>query len=388
MKNTNMSFFNLFPIMIAFCVMGFIDIVGVATSYVKEQYELSDKYANLLPSMALVWFFLISLPTGIMMSRIGRKNTVLLSLLITTIAMPICFIGNNFYMVLLSFVFLGIGNTIMQVSINPFLSNVVDSKHVTSAITFGQFLKSVVSSVGPILISIAAVKYGDWRFLFIVYTIISAFVFIWLSMTKVKREVLSDSVHLGYCKIFSMLKDSYLLICFTLIFFAVGIEISLMTIVPKYLKEIGGFSLEKGSLACSIFYFAKMTAAFAGSFILARFSSMKYLIISLWILICAFICFILFSSYNLLIISLIIMGLAIANIFSVVISLAMQHNHDHANEISALMITAIAGGALLPFLVGIVSDVSSQRLSLFIPLISSVYMLFGATFLMKKSYRR
>ena len=74
---------KLLPIMLAFGVMGFIDIVGVATSYVKEQYSLSDSIANLLPSMAMIWFVLISLPTSVLMGKIGRKNTVLLSFKLT-----------------------------------------------------------------------------------------------------------------------------------------------------------------------------------------------------------------------------------------------------------------------------------------------------------------
>lgn len=376
---------KLLPIMLAFGVMGFIDIVGVATSYVKEQYSLSDSIANLLPSMAMIWFVLISLPTSVLMGKIGRKNTVLLSLLIMTVAMPVCFIGNSFPAILLSFALLGIGNTILQVSINPLLNNILDSRHITSAITFGQFVKAIVSFLGPILISYAASKFSDWRFVFIAYTIASLLAFLWLAMTPIEREkISSETSGNSIGKIFAMLRQPYLLVCFTMILFVVGFEISLMTAIPKYLKEACDVPLEKGSLGCSIFYAAKTVAAFAGTFILAKMSPRKYLTISLVILLASFVWFMAIENVWSMAVSIVVIGLAIANVFSVVLSMAMKHSPEYANEISALMITGIAGGALLPPVVGVVADMASQRISLFVPLAVLLYMLFAAVKWMKK----
>lgn len=86
-NNGKSAALRLIPLFFCFAVMGFIDIVGVATNYVKVDFNLSDTVANLLPSMSLIWFLLISIPSAALMNRIGRKNTVLLSLVIMAAAL-------------------------------------------------------------------------------------------------------------------------------------------------------------------------------------------------------------------------------------------------------------------------------------------------------------
>ena len=124
------SSLHLLPILFGFFVMGFVDVVGIASNYVKNDFALSDTVANLLPSMVFLWFFVFSVPTGILMNRIGRKNTVLLSIFVTGLAMLVPLVSYTYVAVLVAFALLGIGNTILQVSLNPLLTNIVDRKSV------------------------------------------------------------------------------------------------------------------------------------------------------------------------------------------------------------------------------------------------------------------
>lgn len=78
---------KLVPIMFAFFAMGFVDMVGTATNYVKADFSLSDTMANFLPSMVFLWFFFLSVPTSLLMNKIGRRKTVLVSLLVTVLAL-------------------------------------------------------------------------------------------------------------------------------------------------------------------------------------------------------------------------------------------------------------------------------------------------------------
>lgn len=135
----------LSPILFSFFIMGFVDIVGIVTSYVKKDFELSDTLANMLPMMAFLWFAVISIPTGLLMGKIGRKNTVLFSGFITIIAMLVPFIDYQFYFILLAFALLGIGNTILQVSVPSLLTSVVEKKMITSVLTLGYFIKAISS---------------------------------------------------------------------------------------------------------------------------------------------------------------------------------------------------------------------------------------------------
>ena len=77
----------IYPILFGFFVMGFADVVGIATNYVKVDFSLSDTLANLLPMMVFLWFVLFSIPTGILMGKVGRRNTVVIALAITALAM-------------------------------------------------------------------------------------------------------------------------------------------------------------------------------------------------------------------------------------------------------------------------------------------------------------
>ena len=68
---------QILPVMLCFFAMGFVDLVGIASNYVKADLGLSDTQANIFPSLVFFWFLIFSVPTGILMTKIGRKKTVL-----------------------------------------------------------------------------------------------------------------------------------------------------------------------------------------------------------------------------------------------------------------------------------------------------------------------
>ena len=97
--------------MFTFFVMGFVDMVGTATNYVKADFALTDTVANFLPTMVFFWFLILAVPAGLMMNRIGKRRTVLLSLIITMFALALPLFAYNYPIMLVSFALLGIGNT-------------------------------------------------------------------------------------------------------------------------------------------------------------------------------------------------------------------------------------------------------------------------------------
>ena len=70
-------FAKTLPVLLGFFVMGFCDIVGISSDYAASAFGWSATMAGLIPSVVFVWFFLLGVPFGLMMNRIGRKNTVL-----------------------------------------------------------------------------------------------------------------------------------------------------------------------------------------------------------------------------------------------------------------------------------------------------------------------
>ncbi|HIW65158.1 MAG TPA: MFS transporter, partial [Candidatus Alistipes intestinipullorum] len=167
--NRKTSVAGLLPVLFSFFVMGFVDVVGVATSYVKSDFALNDRIANLLPMMVFLWFAVCSLPTGMLMGRIGRKRTVMASAAVTFVAMLLPMVAYSFPVVLTAFALLGIGNTMLQVSLNPLLADVAGASRATSMLTLGQFIKAICSMLGPVLVGVAAGVWGNWRLIFLLY---------------------------------------------------------------------------------------------------------------------------------------------------------------------------------------------------------------------------
>ena len=79
----------ILPVLFAFVVMGFGDVAGIVTSHVKEDFQLTETLAGLIPMAIFVWFLLLSAPTALMMNKIGRKATVQVSNVITFLGMLI-----------------------------------------------------------------------------------------------------------------------------------------------------------------------------------------------------------------------------------------------------------------------------------------------------------
>lgn len=368
---------GLFPVLFAFLIMGLIDVVGISTSYAKKDFALSDTLANLLPMMAFIWFALISFPTGIVMGKVGRKNTVLFSLALTVLAMVLPLLSYSFPIVLLAFMILGISNTILQVSLNPLLLNTIAKEKITSMLTLGQFIKAVSSMLGPALISLVVGVWGDWKNMFLVYAILSFVSFAWLASTKIPKEV-SDESTLSIKSILSLFADTRLLLYFSMILLSVGFEIGLMTGIPKYFTDSYSFTLESAGLGCSLYYLFRMSGTFAGSFILARYSERKFLLFSLVIAVISYSVFMCTDHVMTLLIVLSLLGLSCANIFPIVYSMAIQKIPEKANEISAMMIMGVAGGAIMPFAMGIVTDWFSLWGSLLLPFGALIYMLISS----------
>jgi FHS family L-fucose permease-like MFS transporter len=356
---TKVSLTKVFPVLFGFFIMGFVDVVGISTSYVQKDFGLTDSVANLLPMMVFLWFAVFSVPTGLLMNKIGRKNTVLLSMFITFLALLVPLLTYSYGMVLFAFALLGIGNTILQVSLNPLVSNVVSKEQLTSRLTLGQFIKAIASFLGPIIAGLAAATLGNWKLLFPMFAAITLLSSLWLWFTPLPRdEQVEQTTSFGAA--FSLLKDKSILLLFLGILFVVGVDVGMNMATPKFLMERIGMPLEQAGLGTSLYFAARTAGALTGAILLARFAAMRFFKISMLAAIGAMIILLFSHSIVVVLIMVGIIGFAIANIFSIIFSMALQKRPGRGNEISGLMIMGVAGGAVLPPLMGLASDAIGQ----------------------------
>jgi len=374
MNNKN-TLTQLIPVMLAFFTMGFVDLVGIATNYIKSDFALNDTMANLMPSMVFLWFLIFSVPTGMLMNRIGRRKTVLLSIVVTIMALLVPLLHYSFAMMLIAFSLLGIGNTLMQVSLNPLVSNIVSGDRLASTLTFGQFVKAIASFLAPIIAAWAVIRFGDWKMLFPIFAVIAIIAVIALNFTKVKEIPVEHQSTFGEC--FALLKDSSILMLFLGIMMHVGIDVGINTTAPKLLIERTGMALAQAGYATSIYFLFRTVGSLSGAFILAKYSSKTFFLVSITMIGLAILGLFFVQGAIAIYFCIALIGFGNSNIFSIMFSQALLHLPSRNNEISGLMIMGLAGGAIFPLLMGIVSDaLKSQIGAVIVLMLCLIYLAF------------
>ena len=278
-----MKYGRLIPVMLCFFAMGFVDLVGIASNYVKADLALTDAQANIFPSLVFFWFLIFSVPTGMLMNRIGRKRTVLLSLAVTAVSLMLPLFGDGYGLMLCSFSLLGIGNALMQTSLNPLLSNIISGDKLASSLTFGQFVKAIASFLAPYIAMWGATQamptFGlGWRVLFPVYMVVAIIAIVWLSSTPIDEEKPDKASGLVNC--LKLLGTPFILLCFIGIMCHVGIDVGTNTTAPKLLMERVGLTLEEAGFATSLYFIFRTAGCLLGTFILQHLSARRFLAVS------------------------------------------------------------------------------------------------------------
>ena len=372
---------KLIPVMLCFFTMGYVDMVGIASNYVKADLSLSDSMANTLPSLVFFWFLIFSIPTSLLMNKIGRKNTVLLSLVMTLVAMVVSMFTTYFPMLLLAFSLLGIGNAIMQTSLNPLVDSVMKGGASASTLTFGQFIKSIASFLAPIIASWGATTnaFGfGWRALYPIYLGIGILATLLLFGTRINEEpAVQEQKPVGeqFAGAFALLKDPFILLCFLAIICHVGIDVGTSVTAPKILMERTNIALNDAAIVCTIYFIAKAAGSFSGSFIMSYMKDWTFLLISVLMMVAAVFGLIFGQSTAVIYASVALMGFGNGNPFSIVFARAMQAAPEKKNEVSGLLIMGIFGGTIFPLLMGFASDAIGQVGAVLVMTVGILYLL-------------
>ncbi len=364
--------------MFAFFSMGFVDMVGTATNYVKADFNLSDTMANFLPSMVFLWFFFLSVPTSLLMNRIGKRKTVVLSLIVTAAALVLPLCGYNYPVMLASFCLLGIGNTLMQVSLNPLISCVVKGDKLASSLTFGQFVKAIASFSAPLIASWAAVRFGNWRILYGAFLVIGVIATLYVWFTKIEEDAPAEKTS-KFKDVLKLLGIPAVLMLFFGIVAHVGIDVGVNTCAPKILMERLGIPLTEAAIATSVYFLFRTIGCLTGSLILARWELRKFFVLSVVLMVLSMAGLFVCHSKAGIYVAIALVGYGNSNMFSMIFSKALVYMPERRNEMSGLMIMGLIGGTVFPILMGALSDVmGSQAGSVAVISLGVAYMIFLA----------
>lgn len=394
--------FAFVSVMFCFFAMGFVDLVGIASNYVKDDLGLNNTIANIMPSLVFFWFLIFSVPTGVLMNKIGRKKTVLLSLVVTVVSLLLPIFTENLAVMLIAFSLLGIGNALMQTSLNPLVSSLVRG-HLASTLTFGQFIKAIASLMAPYIAMWGATHAipdlgMGWRVLFPIYMTIGVVASLLLAGTPIDEETHDaetvaerKSVVRDYVDTFRLLGNSYVLLCFFGIMCHVGIDVGTNTTAPKLLQQYAQMTLNDAAFATSLYFIFRTIGCLTGSYFLRVFKTRTFFIISVSLMAASMICMMAgaanagnpATAKMLLYIGIAFVGYGNSNVFSMVLSQAMLYMPEKKNAISGLMIMGLFGGTVFPLLMGFASDAIGQTGAVGVMAIGVIYLF---TFINKVRY--
>ena len=378
----------ILPVMLCFFAMGFVDLVGIASNYVKEDLQLTDSVANIFPSLVFFWFLIFSVPTGMLMNKIGRKNTVLLSLVVTVLSLLLPLFGENFPIMLCAFSLLGIGNALMQTSLNPLVSTVMgggrsaegrsQGENLASTLTFGQFIKAIASFLAPYLAMWGATQaipsFGyDWRILFGIYFVVGILATVLLGVTPIEEEKMEGKAStFGEC--FKLLGTPIVLLSFFGIMCHVGIDVGTNTTAPKILMERLGMTLNDAAFATSLYFIFRTIGCLTGSFFLRVLPNRTFFIISVVMMALSMCGLFIGTEKWMLYTAIALVGYGNSNIFSICFAQALTSMPQKQNEVSGLMIMGLFGGTVFPLLMGFASDAIGQAGAVIVMAIGVVYL--------------
>ena len=370
---------QMIPVMLCFFAMGFVDLVGTASNYVQKDLGLTDSEANLFPSLVFFWFLIFSVPTGMLMNKIGRKKTVLVSLVVTMLSLALPIFGDSYTIMLLSFSLLGIGNAIMQTSLNPLVTNLISSDKLASTLTLGQFVKAIASFLAPILAVWGATTYLPtfglgWRALFLIYCVVSIMSIAMLAATPIREEAADKASSVSSC--LKLLGKPFILLCFLGIMCHVGIDVGTNTTAPKILMERLSLPLEEAGFATSVYFIFRTVGCFTGAFALRKVSARLFFMISAIMMVAAMILLLMSHSLIPIYVGVALVGFGNSNVFSIIFSQALVSAPEEKNEVSGLMIMGLFGGTVFPLAMGYAADAFGQFGAISVMAVGVAYLLY------------
>lgn len=378
--NSRKSFLlQIIPVMLCFFVMGFVDLVGTASNYVQKDLALTDAEANLFPSLVFFWFLIFAVPTGLLMNKIGRKKTVMISILVTAASLFIPLFGDTYMVMLIAFSLLGIGNAIMQTSLNPLVTNLIGSDKLASTLTFGQFVKAIASFLAPVLAAWGATTafptFGlGWRSLFLIYAVVSLMSVTLLGATPIEEERPDKASGVKECV--KLFRRPFILLCFIGIMCHVGIDVGSNATAPKIIMERLALPLEEAGFATGIYFIFRTIGCFLGAFILRSVSARLFFTVSVLMMLGGMAILFIADTLVPLYIGIALIGFGNSNIFSVVFAQALIYAPSEKNEVSGLMIMGLFGGTIFPLAMGFASDSVGQWGAVAVMTVGAAYLLY------------
>ena len=376
-----------------FFMWGFITCLNdILIPYLKLLFELNYTQAMLIQFCFFSAYFVVSVPAGMLVSRIGYKSGIVTGLLIAGAGCLLFLPAAQMHvyaMFLFALFVLASGITILQVAANPYVSVMGKPETASSRLTMTQAFNSLGTTVAPF--------FGAWLIfggmnapepvpgavtestvqvpylILAASLIVLAVIFAWLKLPAMGKKDPAEALPLGG----KAWQQRHLVLGAIGIFVYVGAEVGIGSFLAIYLSqpEIGGMTTAAASHYISWYFGGAMVGRFIGAAVMQKLNpgrvlafnaTMAVLLLAITIL----------SSGKLAMWSLLLVGLCNSIMFPTIFSLAIQGLKQYTSQGSGILCLAIVGGAILPLLQGMLADQIGVQLAFVLPLVCYLYIAF------------
>jgi fucose permease len=380
----------MLPVFVAFFVMGFVDAVGTLVGFAEKEMRLSGAQAGLLPFFGFIAFALFSVPAGALAERRGRRFLLAASLAVVLAGELIpSFTVGRFAPLLAAIFLIGSGMAALQVAGNPIMRDVSPPGRYARNLTFAQFIKSLGSISGPYLTALVVSLGFAWHRIFPLFAAVTLLALLLAAalpadsgraVERTARPAGGGGAAGGRGgtgaagSSLALLGEPRVALAVAGIFLYVGAEVGLNSWLAGFLTRGFGMDLATATrLGPGLFFIALAAGRLLGSAVLSFMSARRFFLISA-LLGLASLGLLFAGSRPLVLAGIAGCGLGFANIWPLVFALTVESRPERGSALSGLMCMAIAGGAVLPALMGAIADRASVTLAFAVPVASFLYL--------------
>jgi len=365
---------RLAVIFMVFFVMGFGDVRGSFVGIARETYGITAAQGSLVPFAGAVAFGLFALPAGLLATRKGKRYVLQAGLLLTAFghALPWLLL-RNFQDLLVGVFLIGAGMTFLLVAGNPVMQDVAGPARFARNLTFAQFIKALGAIAGPYLIAAIVALGWTWKGIFPVFAGIALATWGVLALVPIPEATRLQPAHLRDLR--ELLRSRAVRWNMAGIFLFVGSEMGMNTFLASHMWLTHGLGIEGDAirLGQGLFWLAEGVGRLLGALVLNWMDTRRFF------LGCALTGLgalggLMLGNGPVAIVSVALCGMTFANIWPCLFALTLALSPDRSSELGGLTVLANVGGAVLPFLMGLVADHGAVRWAFIVPAAAFIYL--------------
>ncbi|MHB1107115.1 MAG: MFS transporter [Lutibacter sp.] len=382
-------------VMLIFFVISFItNILNSIIVDVRTSFDLSLTLTGLLPFSFFIAYGIMSIPAGFLSEKYSDKKLLSISFSVMVLASILFVMFPGYAVFSLTLFSLGCCMAVLQVVINPMLRIAGGEEHFAFNSVLAQLVFGLASFASPFLYQSLVVNNAEdknqivsfltslvpknlpWVSLYVVFSLICFVLVIIVLATKYPKFEKNEDERAGdSVSYLSLLKNKWTLLYFASIFCYVGIEQGIGNWISQFLLQYHGFDSQTTGANTVAYFWAMLTVGcLLGLLLLKIMDSRKLLILASLATITCLI-FALTGSSKVSLISFPLVGFFISVMWSIIFSLALNSVKTHHGSLSGILCTGIAGGAIVPFIVGWLGELTSLKTGMFFLILPLIFIL-------------